>query len=211
MAKVFRYITNNDHQNLTILLESKPELVNSISGFKSTITKAIEFRSKECFNILLNHPNLKLLTSNESYGHVWKSGMVPALNYYGNAPNNENLYYLQKLLDKNVLINPQVIEWALGYIDKIGDVFNQIFAKCTLTLNNIQYLFRHLIARDKKGNKLIKFYQVVNSRYSNIFTTLHLKHHYLLLTITICNSDVSLNILSKITYFFDLGCRYPSA
>lgn len=94
--------------DITILLESKLELVNSNSRFKSIITKAIEFRAKECFNILLNHPNLKLLTSNESYGYVWKSGMAPALNYYGNAPNKvikkDNVILYEKK-DEEVLID----------------------------------------------------------------------------------------------------------
>jgi hypothetical protein len=172
MSKVFRYITNNDHQNLSLLLESNPELVNSTTGFKSTITKSIEFRSKECFDILINHPNLKLLNYvDTTYPNVWKSGMAPALNYYGNAPNNENLYYLQNLLNKNVTINHLVLEWALGYIDKMGIIFNQMFDKCALTIGDIKFLFWHLLSRDKKGTKLIKFYHLVITKYPNIFTT----------------------------------------
>ncbi len=60
------------------------------------------------------------------------------------------------------------------------------------------------------GNRLVLL-TLPKSKYNIRILSLHLKHHYLLLTITICNSNVSLNILSKITYFFDLGCRYPSA
>ena len=104
MTKLFEKIVANDYiwlENFIQIKDNKTiNLLNSIKSKYSIIHKAIEVRAKECFDILINIPEINIY--NCSLGCI--NGLDIALDYYITAPNNINKYYVDKLLEKNNIV-----------------------------------------------------------------------------------------------------------
>lgn len=96
--KLFELVINNNYDELSVAIQNKQV------DFKSQnrrniyiIPTAVEYRAIECFELLINGiPDDKV---NEFT--MCQSGLNKALEYYGNAPNPKNKYFIEKILNKN--------------------------------------------------------------------------------------------------------------
>ncbi len=168
---LFNLVSNNDYIRLEQELISNPNLdINVILSKGSLLSKAIEKRTKECFDFILDHPNFKLLEykhqqilqnhnnfmdssdmSDEELGYLndenWYSneyyypyitGLNLAIEYYVNAPNPANFYWLNRLIQKNVYFHPSKLLMLIDH----AEIFNLVLSKNntdSLYLKNILY------------------------------------------------------------------------
>lgn len=168
---LFNLVSNNDYIKLEQELISNPQLDVNVILFKgSLLTKAIEKRTKECFDFILDHPNFKLLEykheqiqqnhnnfmdssdisdgelefinddnwySNEYY-YPYITGLNLSIEYYINAPNPANFYWLNRLIQKNVYFHPSKLLMLIDH----PTIFNMVLSKNntdSLYLKNILY------------------------------------------------------------------------
>ncbi len=167
---LFNLVSNNDYIRLEQELNSNPKLdINIIYMKSSLLSKAIEKRTKECFDFILDNPNFKLIEykgeiqnnynnymdssdlseeelgfgddinwySNEYY-YPCITGLSIAIEYYINAPNPANLYWLNRLIEKNVYFHPSKLILLIDH----PTIFNLVLSKNntdSLYLKNILY------------------------------------------------------------------------
>jgi len=99
-TSIFKIVQYNNYNELErIIKTSKVDLKNLFSN-------AINFRSKECFDLLVES---KYFDPNDPY----KNGLLTALEYYCNAKNQSNSYYINKLKNKFVHFTRQAIHIIL--------------------------------------------------------------------------------------------------
>ena len=122
---LFTLVTNNDYNKLTEIIDSNKsrDRFFTIKARESLISKAVLVRSKQCFDLLLN------VTPPEEYKNMeetcYVKGIYNSLEYYVAAPNLDNMYYLNKLLEKNVTINYYFLYKAISNIDLFIMLFNK--------------------------------------------------------------------------------------
>ena len=75
--------------------------------------KSIEFKSIECFNILLNN-NIKFIAENYYNSIEYHNELSKAIELYINSDNIINKFYINKLLEKNIQINYLSIELSIS-------------------------------------------------------------------------------------------------
>ena len=95
---LFEIVRTNDYDKLSnIINQLKPEDLSKTSKKNTSILPhAIEYRSLECFNILLDSNKFDFKKMNS-----YTNGFSTALDYYKLAPNEKNMYYVNKLIQKN--------------------------------------------------------------------------------------------------------------
>lgn len=131
--KLFELVINNNYDDLLIAIQNKKidfKAQNRKNNY--IIGTAIEYRSIECFELLINN------ISNEQISdfNVYQSGFYQALEYYGNAPNLKNKYFIEKLLNKNIKIDQNNINCLTENIV----IFNE-FSEYILNNNPEKYLW----------------------------------------------------------------------
>ena len=106
MTDLFKIISANDYELLEEMIQTnQTSIFNYVRNGISLIYKAIEVRAYECFNLLIDLPNLTILKElNPNY-----TGLNIAVTYYMDAPNVSNKYYLDRLLSKNVHITQSLL------------------------------------------------------------------------------------------------------
>lgn len=165
MTKLFEKVIANDYEWLEQLIQSKKKVDwNAIKHRFSIIYKAIEFRSLQCFDLLIEIPELDVF-SNTS-GNI--NGLSKALDYYAEAPNQINFHYINKLFEKNVNIG--AIHYS--YVIKNQMIFDIFFHKMEKTENNMNNIIYNIIRSqnlhmlmqvyDYMGNNNLHFYQPNN-------------------------------------------------
>ncbi len=123
MTQLFKLIITNDYEQLEkIIINNKKADINCVKSGYSLISKAIEVRAKECFDILLSSPNLEIIHSKSDS----LSGLKQALDYFLKAPNASNEYYLQSLLDKKIYISSYNIRDCIEHPHIFNTMFNLI-------------------------------------------------------------------------------------
>jgi hypothetical protein len=142
LTQLFKMVTANDYEGLSRLLNSKkPAEINSYKSGHSLISKAIEVRAKECFDIILEHPNNTML-KNKNSGF---NGLSKAIEYYSLAPNPTNEYYVQRLLEKGVPIDTNII---CKVIDDIN-MFQLLLARMIHDQENLSPIIFNTIKTNK--------------------------------------------------------------
>lgn len=139
---LFSIINNNDYIKLKKLI-NQGQIINLINMTRmgiSLIYKAIEYRSRECFDILIDINNLTVLKNESSY----INGLHIAMKYYNNAQNDSNLYYVEKLLEKGANITVDILK---NINDK--NIFLKIFCRLNKTKERIDSLLKYLISNGK--------------------------------------------------------------
>lgn len=122
---LFTLITNNDYNKLSEVIDSNKsrDRFFTLKARESLVSKAVLVRSKQCFDLLLN------ITPPEEYKNMeetcYLKGLYNALEYYVNAPNMENMYYLTKLLEKDITINYYSIYKAIHNTELFMQLFNK--------------------------------------------------------------------------------------
>lgn len=121
-------------------LEENQNNINE-KNFLSSIIGSIHYRSKECFDILMNNPNCNKYINHLSY----RSHKL--FETYSYAPNNSNEYYLLKILPSIAYITSNTINMAIDNkklfviifdkVQKTETFFQKLFEKTTRK-NNLE-------------------------------------------------------------------------
>ena len=186
ITKLFKLVSNNDYETLGQLIESRiKDKINfdCIKSASSLIYQAIQYRAKECFDLLVNIPNYETLLKSDF------NGLTIACQYYINAPNPSNEYYINKMLSVNAYVGLNVLVIALENFE----LFKILFTMANKESKPIQYLM----------SKCILFKKL------NIFTYLH---NYVITTENIninmddiINESIGCDNVSILSYLSDLG------
>jgi hypothetical protein len=111
----------NNYTKLQELINNKIDLSFTKKG-DSLISLSIYHKSLECFNLLINIPNYDILLSSNNR----INGLCKAIEYYIYSDNIESKYYLNKLLDKNIIIDINSFKLTLNNFDLFKILFNKI-------------------------------------------------------------------------------------
>ncbi len=131
MKSLAQFVKYNNWEKLDENIQAVTE-----SNYATLVTAAVVYHSKECFDILMKHPN-KIPWINKPRGH-WRQRKIFENYYYG--PNKLNEYYLQKVFElyeyserenlKFLLTNKNIFHGAFNKIVKnpssVKAVFNEI-------------------------------------------------------------------------------------
>lgn len=153
ITQLFKMVTANDYETIEMLINSNNNSnidFNCIKSGISLITKAIEVRSIECFNLLLESEKLTILQSNNL--HV--NGLSIAIDYFSTSPNLSNKYFIDRLFEKNVFIDSVSVCNCMHNIY----LFDIMFSKMDKTYKNIYSLFIYSIQK----NYTIIMYKLFN-------------------------------------------------
>ena len=142
VTELFKIVTVNDYNSLEKIIQLQNKVnFNYVKSGQSLLHKAVEVRSKECFDLLIEIPNLEILKKDGLL-----SGIQKAIEYYVSAPNSSNEYYVNRLLEKNIKIDtytiiltidyPQIFNLMFNNIDKTENALTTIINKCVINNNN---------------------------------------------------------------------------
>jgi len=168
MTQLFKLVIANDYETIEMLINSNKNIdFNCIKSGISLVTKAIEVRSIECFNLLLECDKLTILQSNNL--HV--NGLSIAIDYFSTSPNLSNKYFIDRLFEKNVFIDNVSVCNCMNNMY----LFDIMFSKMDKTYNNMHSLFscsiqkNHTIIMHKLFNYLnetLDFYNTPEKRHT---------------------------------------------
>jgi hypothetical protein len=146
LTKIFELVQYNNYEELDKIIKyTTLDLTLSNRRTEYLIPNSIKHRSRECFDLLIeskyfdkNYPN--------------KNGLYIAIEYYCNAPNESNSYYLMRLLGKQVDIKLDIF----CHIFKYGfpEIFNQYLINI-LNQNNFQKVFSYSISNQIAMKKVL--------------------------------------------------------
>lgn len=172
MTKLYEMVLADDYEGLEDLLHSGKELPwGSIKSRFSLLYKAIEYRSLKTFDLLISIPNLSLL-KNDS-GNI--NGMGIAIEYYMNAPNERNEYYIKRLLEKNVKITSGLF-YRCGtnryLFELLFDKFEKTEADITTIMNVVTsagdlYLIKYIFNYMETNNVPFFYTPQTKARFSS--------------------------------------------
>ena len=194
MTELFKIVAANDYNTLEkLIINNKRPNFNCIKSGISLITKSIEVRAYECFNLLLTINELTILQSNNRN----INGLGIALEYYTLAPNPSNKYYLDKLIDKNIYIDtisvskcinePVLFELMFHQLIKTGDALRYLIEHAII-INNMYYM-----------NKIYEYLFEENPLY---YDTIEKKQFF---NNEILKMAILLNNINAIEYLVNIG------
>ncbi len=144
MTQLFKMVASNDYEGLEKVIQSTSQSksktdFNCVKSGISLLQKAIEVRARECFDLLLEIPNLEIIKKGGSL-----CGIQKALEYYSTAPNPSNEYYVNRLLDKNVSIDSYTLISTMDH----PQIFNLMFNRIEKTESIMQSIIQQSISRN---------------------------------------------------------------
>lgn len=140
MAALIKMVEVNDYESLSNIMMNKKVELNFCKHGISLISKAVEVRSKECFDLLLNNPGYTYHKDN-----FWQNGVDKAMDYYKGSQNKTNEYYLIKLIEKDAecfeilgdLIQfPNIFEIYFNKVEKTDTLIDRIIEMAIITKNS---------------------------------------------------------------------------
>ena len=169
ITQLYKLVSANDYDSLEKLLMSNNNNIkfNYIKSGASLVTKAIEVRAVECFDLLINSNKVTILQSNSPN----INGLSIAIEYYSTVPNSGNKYFIDRLLEKNVLINNESTVKCMHNLY----LFDIMFNKIEKTENNLLYLLNFSILHSHTTvmykllnflNDSLEFYNTPEKRYA---------------------------------------------
>lgn len=118
---LFEIVRTNNYEKLgSIINNLTPEdLLKTCKKGTSIIPYSIEYRATECFDILLESNKFDF----KEMKH-YTNGFSTALEYYNLASNEKNMYYVNKLIEKNFeFFNDDTVNHRILYMN---DIFKNI-------------------------------------------------------------------------------------
>jgi hypothetical protein len=154
--EITNIIFYNDYNKLQHLIDNDL-LIDSkmIKNYDLLLSKSIEYKSIECFDLLLENIN----NINNYNISLYKS-----IDYYINSNNIQNKYYLHKLLEKDIIIDKELLIKAAD--DLI--LFKILLVKI---INNKYNTLLYLLNKFIKDNKLKIINYLYNYNITNNITT----------------------------------------
>lgn len=222
---LFEIVRTNDYDKLSnIINQLKPEDLSKTSKKNTSILPhSIEYRSFECFNILLDSNKFDFKKMNS-----YTNGFSTALDYYKLAPNEKNMYYVNKLIQKNYdFLDDDTINNNILYMHLIFGHVNLYELFFPILINSInrdplkylkyslyaievfKKLYHYCVNNDLLTNELHK--QLVHSIINiNNYTLLRCvdepyKIEPKILSITLSKSDINIEIIK---YLINNGSNY---
>lgn len=194
MTQLFKIVTTNDFDSLEKLVYSnkKPDF-NCVKSGQSLITKAIEVRAFECFNLLMGLSDLNIFKNSNSN----INGLGIAIEYYISAPNNSNAYYLEKLLEKNVAIDVYATCKCIGQ----PVLFEKLFSRMEKTSTNIKSLIYHTL-RVSNYQLFVKLFEFIQNNNLGFYNT---PNNKLLYNLSILKNAIEHNNIQAIEYLESCG------
>jgi hypothetical protein len=181
VTDLFKIVTFNDYEKLTkIMSELKAPKINSVKSQQSLISKAIEVRAFECFNLLINSPELTIIYNTDTN----LSGLRIAVEYYTNAPNSSNKYYLYKLLEYDINTDEYIVSSCINN----SELFDILFSKLEKTKHNMLTILFATI-KDNQYNLLCQLYDYLNINNLSFYDTIEKKQ--------IFNNDILREAINK--------------
>jgi hypothetical protein len=157
-TELINVIISNNYVKMNEILINNQKIDWNICDRKniSILNYAIERRSKECFDLLLDNNLLKISNYDSNNTNI-------CLNYYINAPNSGNEYYLKRLIEKGFKISCYYLRYMYG-----TNIFNNYFDKMNKTQNEISSLLKYSI--EDNNIPLFDFiYDYINNNISNFW------------------------------------------
>ena len=195
ITELFEIVKFNNYEKLkNIMYNSKIFDVNVIKANQSLISKAIEVRSLECFDLLMASPNLKIIYNCNTN----LSGLCIALEYYTNAPNKTNRYYLNKLLEYDIKVD----RYAVAKCITDMELFDLFFSKLEKSKDNILHLINETILHNHYDLMII-LYDYLNSSNISFYDTPEKKqlfNNYILCHAIKMKSMKTINYLKSINH-----------
>jgi hypothetical protein len=146
LTKIFELIQYNNYDELDkIIKNTKINLKLPNRKGHYLIPTTIKYRSKECFELLVESKYFDSSNSN-------LNGLSIAIEYYCNAPNESNLYYLMMLLNKNVKFELNVFSIIFNY--GFPEIFNEYLLNI-LNQDNFLKIFSYSVLNISALNKVI--------------------------------------------------------
>jgi hypothetical protein len=171
ITKLFKIITANDYESLNCILSSNKTVdLNCYKSGQSLISKAIEVRAKECFDIIIEHSSNPVLKNK----HYATNGLIKALEYYILASNSSNEYYLQRILEKDIEIEAFIICKIINN----PNIFQQLINRITNDFNNLSLILYESVRLNNIDIFNIIYQKILeldlnisthNTMYNNIF------------------------------------------
>lgn len=156
LTKIFELVQYNNYEELDKIIKyTKVDLLLSNRRNEYLIQISIKYRSRECFDMLIESKYFDTTNSE-------KNGLIIAIEYYCNAMNESNSYYLMRLLDKNVEFKLDIFRHIFRY--GFPEIFNEYFTNI-LNQNNFQKIFSYSLLNPTAMKKVLD-----NGFQSNIIT-----------------------------------------
>lgn len=174
-------IIYNNYNKLQHLIDNNLLIDNKmIKNYDLLLSKTIEYKSLECFNILLNNIDI---TNN------FDTSLSKSIDNYIHSNNVLNKYYLNKLLEKKIIINKDIIIKASDdfslfkfFINKVN-IKNDILYYINIFIKNnkidiIHYLYNYnnhhnIISNNEMSNFIFK----KSLKYNNVNILLFLENN----------------------------------
>lgn len=146
LTKIFELVQYNNYEELDKIIKcTKVDLKLSNRKNEYLIPISIKYRSKECFDLLIDS---KYIDTNNSD----KNGLCIAIEYYCNAPNESNSYYLIRLLSKHVEFKLDIFSHIFKY--GFPEIFNEYLINI-LNQNNFQKIFLYCVVNPINIKKVL--------------------------------------------------------
>ena len=203
-------IIYNDYNKLQHLIDNDLLTDNKIIKiYDLLLSKSVEYKSTECFDILLNNNN------NDINNYILT--LYKSIDFYINSNNIQNKYYLHKLLEKNITIDKELLIKASD--DLI--LFKILLYKININNNILLYLLNKFIKDNKLkiinylynfniNNNIITNEEICNYilkisiKYNNINTLIYLeKYKYNMIYIIDINNNIIPSLYYSVQYITD--------
>ena len=146
LTKIFELVQYNDYEELDKIIKyTKIDLGLSNRRNEFLIPNAIKYRSKECFELLIESKYFNINNSE-------KNGLKISIEYYCNAMNESNSYYLMRLLGKGVEFKLDIFHHIFKY--GFPEIFNEYLINI-LNQNNFEQIFSYSLINSISMKKLL--------------------------------------------------------
>ena len=140
---------NNFNSLDGVIKSNKVDLKSIQNKADYLIPTAIKYRSKECFDLLVDSKFFDPTNSNSS-------GIVIALDYYCNANNETNSHYINRLKNKGVVFSSQAIKQILN-----SDCYDE-FSNNILSFINENPNINYKLTLNMSVNNMNSFKKIIN-------------------------------------------------
>lgn len=180
-VEINNIIIYNNYNKLQHLIDNNLLIDNKlIKNYDLLLSKTIEYKSLECFNILLNNIDIT---------YNYDTSLNKSIDNYIHSNNIQNKYYLNKLLEKKIIINKDILIKASDdfvlfkfFINKVN-IKNDILYYINIFIKNnkidiIHYLYNYnnhhnIISNNEMSNFIFK----KSLKYNNVNILLFLENN----------------------------------
>jgi hypothetical protein len=204
LTKIFELAQYNNYEELEKIIKYTNldlKLPNRKSEY--LIPTTIKYRSKECFELLIQSKFFDKTIPK-------LNGIFIAIEYYCNAPNDSNTYYLTMLLNKYVEFDLDVFLIIFRY--RFPEIFNEYLINI-INQDNFQKLFFFSILNLEAMKKLLDIginKNIINEEIASNCLTCVNTHFYEALFEFVNNNINVFNIKENVLIYFHNNFSSPS-